>query len=114
MNIMTKSELKGKKYKCLRIIKGYAIEDIAEMSKNIYSQIEAQGGRVTEDESGWSFGSQFIMKPKQKREQIGLLDCTKSYADFDGVRIEYKDIDLHAGLCSFETSNATYSIHGLI
>lgn len=113
MNINTKSELKGKKYKCLKVVKGYAIDDIPTMRKKIIEQVEAQGGKVEETETAWNFGNQFILKPKQKREEIGTLDCTKSYAMFNGIRIEYTDIQNVFASC-FETSNAKYAIHALI
>ena len=113
MNINTKSELKGKRYKCLRILKGYGLEDIPAMRKSIVSQVEAQGGKVDETEDAWNFGCQFIMKPKNKKETIGVLDCTKSFAAFDGVRIEYKDIENVFASC-FETKHAKYAIHAII
>ena len=116
MNINTKTELKGKKYRCLRILKGASIEDIDAMEENIKAQLKAQGYDFSDwisDETSWKFGSQFIMKPKQKKEVVGVLDCTKSYATFDGVRIEYKNIE-NLFACCFETSNAKYAIHATL
>ena len=113
MNINTKTELKGSRYRCLRIIKGASIEDIPAMRKNITKQVAEQGGKVTEIKTAWNFGNQFITKPKQPREKIGVLDCTGSYATFDGVRIEYKNMQNVFAAC-FETENAKFAIHAKI
>jgi hypothetical protein len=113
---MTKSELKGNTYKTLRIVKGLSVEDIPAIRENILSQIEGiDGASMNETETSFDISNgQFILKPVQKRETIGKLVCGASYASFNGARIEYKDMDLHAEMCSFETSNATYSIHANI
>jgi len=113
MNINSKKELKGSRYKCLRVIKGASVEDIPAMRKNIISQVEAQGGKVTEDEKSWNFGNQFLLKPVQKRELIGILDCIGSYATFNGSRLEYKNMQNVFAAC-FETDNAKFAIHGII
>lgn len=115
MNIENKTQLKGKVFKCLRVVKGWAVEDTDDIRTNILKAIEdVPKVEMTETETAFELNNgQFFMKPKQKREQIGVLDCTRSYATFDGVRIEYKDMDNLWGSC-FETTNAKYAIHAFI
>lgn len=115
MNIENKAHLKGKVFKCLRVVKGLAVEDIDGMRKEILKAIEnIPEAKLTETETAFELNNgQFFLKPKQKREQVGVLDCTRSFATFDGVRIEYKDMGNFWGSC-FETDNAKYAIHALI
>jgi hypothetical protein len=109
--INTKSDLKGRTFYALRLIKGLAIEDIPLLRKDITEQIEAQGGTVTENETSFCFGCQVFMKPVQKREVKGKLICGASYATFNNSRIEYKDMTIHPGMSSFDTKNASFAIH---
>jgi hypothetical protein len=115
MNINTKAELKGKRFKCLRILKGAGVEDIPAIRASLQKQIETIPGAVmTEDESAFTFNNgQFIFKPKQPKEKIGVLDCGPTFATFEGVRIEYKDIE-NVFACCFETNFAKYAIHAAI
>lgn len=115
MNIENKTQLKGKVFKCLRVVKGLAVEDIDGMRKEILKALDnAPSLTMKETETAFHISNgQFFLKPKQKREQVGVLDCTRSFATFDGVRIEYKDMSNFWGSC-FETENAKYAIHALI
>lgn len=115
MNYNKKSELKGKRFKCLRIVKGLSLSDIPQMRENLQSQIdEIKGASMTETDTAFEVDNgQFFMKPVQEKEKIGILDCTRSFATFDGARIEYKDIS-NVFASSFETGNATYAIHATI
>lgn len=115
MNVNSKQELRGRRYKCLRVVKGLSVEDIPAIRSSLKAQIDKiDGATMTETENSFDFNNgQFFLKPKQKREQIGILDCTKSFATFDGVRIEYRDME-NVFACCFETSNAKYAIHGVI
>ena len=82
------------------------------MRASFLEQIKnVQGATMTETDTAFEFNNgQFLLKPKQPRETIGVLDCTKSFATFDGVRIEYKNIENVFASC-FETKNAQYAIH---
>ena len=115
MNINTKSELKGRKYKCLRVIKGAAVEDIPAIRRSFNEQIaNIPNATMTETDTAFEFNNgQFLLKPKQHRETVGILDCTRSFALFDGIRIEYTDMD-NVFACCFETANAKYAIHAVI
>jgi hypothetical protein len=115
MNINSKKELKGKQFKCLRIVKGLTIDDIPAMRESYKAQISGiTDASMTETDTAFEFSNgQFVVKPKQEKETIGILDCTKSYAMFDGVRIEYTDMQDVFASC-FETTNAQFAIHAII
>ena len=116
MQIKTKSELKGRKFKALRIVNGLSIDDIPAIRKNLQSQVDKiQGAKLTETDSAFELNSgQFFLKPVQPKEKIGVLECGSTFAEFDGVRIEYNNIELETPYNSFKTDNAVYAIHGEI
>jgi hypothetical protein len=107
---ITKKSMRGRKFNVLRIIKGAAIEDIPTIRKNIKAAITGIPEAVlTETETSFELNNgQFFMKPKQKRETAGTLTCGATFADFEGCRIEYKDMILNDNF--FETGNAFYTI----
>jgi hypothetical protein len=109
----TKKSLKGRTFNALRIIKGASIELIPAMRKELQRKVDLIDGAVmTETETAFEFNNgQFVCKPKQHKEQLGIIKFGPSYATFDGVRIEYKDIELDGAYMNFETSNANYSLH---
>ena len=115
MNTNNKKELKGKRYKCLRVVKGLSIEDIPTMREQLASQIKGiDGVSMMETPDGFEISNgQFLLKPKCNKETIGVLDCTRTFATFDGVRIEYSEMKNVFASC-FETGFAQYAIHATI
>ena len=119
MNYSTKKDLKGQRFKALMINKGTSIEDIPAIREALKNQIKGCPSAImTETETTFEFNNgQFILKPKRHREQLGILDCTKSYAEFNGCRIEYSDMkveDKAIGYACFETEFSEIAIHALI
>jgi len=113
MNITSKASLKGRTFRALRVVKGATIEDIPAMRKSFEYQVASNpGAEMTETPTAFEFNNgQFVLKPIQPKETIGKLVCKATFAEFDGVRIEYTAMTLHANMASFETPNATYAIH---
>ena len=113
---MTKASLKGTTHKCLRIVKGLSIEDIPAMRKQLkQAEKDNKGAILTETNTSFEFNNgQFYLKPKQHRETTGFIVFGPSFAKFNGVRIEYKNMDLDGDYAIFETDNAKYSLQGKV
>ena len=113
---LTKTNMKNKKYKALRVLKGASIEDIPAIREDFEKQAIVAGASMLETEAGFEFDTgQFFLKPKNKKETIGILNCGASYAKFNDVRIEYTDINITDPIClNFETEYANYSIQGIL
>ena len=113
---LTKTNMKNKKYKALRVLKGASIEDIPAIREDFEKQTIVAGASMIETNEGFEFNTgQFFLKPKNKKETIGILNCRASYAKFNDVRIEYTDINITDPIClNFETEYANYSIQGIL
>lgn len=115
MNTTKKSELKGKRFKALRVNKGASIEDIPEMRRILQERVDAvDGAELTETDTAFEINNgQTFLKPKRHKEQMGILDCTKSYAMFNGERIEYTEL---VNVCpdNWDTKTSEFAIHGTI
>jgi hypothetical protein len=111
-NFETKKSLKGKKFKALRVAKGLSVESIPRMRKAIQDSIkDIPEAILTETETSFELNNgQFWLKPKTKKETIGILDCIGSFITFENCRIEWKDFK-PLGFSCFETESFTYSIH---
>lgn len=109
---MKKSELKGRKFKAVRTVKGWAIEDIPLIRQTLQERIkDIPEAEMTEDENGFHLNNgQTFHKPVQAKELEGVLDCGPSFAKFEGVRIEYKNMSIEGNI--METENAIYEIKG--
>ena len=108
----TKSNLKGRKFRALRVVKGLSTEDIPALRANLKAQIEGiEGATMTETDSLFEFSNgQFVMKPKQPKELVGVVTFGPTYATFNNIRIEYKSITI-GKYADFETDYAHYSFH---
>lgn len=107
---MKKAELKGKKFKTVRTVKGWSVEDIPLIRQTLQERIkDIPEAEMIEDENGFHFNNgQTFHKPVQAKELEGVLDCGPSFAKFEGVRIEYKNMNIDENV--IETENAIYKI----
>lgn len=96
MKTMTKKSLKGKTCKCLMVIRGKTIEDIPAMREAIKNAIKDKPETIL-NETDTTFelnNGQFWFKPRRHRETLGQITFSPTFVDFDGMRIEYKELKI--------------------
>ncbi len=103
MNITKKTQLKNHKFKALRVVKGFAFEDIPQMRANLLSQIEGiPNATMNEDESGFHFSNgQFVLKP------IDAIECLS-----DAKGMACADCKLCSGLAKSRLKSVWINPHG--
>ena len=111
-----KSTLLGRTFKALRINKGLSIEDIPEIRKRLLDQIkDIKGAIMTETDTAFEFNSgQFYLKPVTNKETLGKLVFGPSFARFNNVRVEYKNMMIDSDFSLIETENSTFALHSEI
>ena len=118
-SIKTKKELKtlsGRKFKRVLDNNILAVEDIESYEKLLLKSLVSQGldpKDFKSDENKWSFGNQFLMKPKRKREQIGEVifrsnDYIFKYDGMESMGGKMSEITLIGNGFSLDEAGITY------
>ncbi|MFQ5330251.1 MAG: hypothetical protein ACE5D4_09740 [Thermodesulfobacteriota bacterium] len=113
MQYRKKSDLRKKKFRCTRVLHGLGSNEIPAMREALQKHV-ADLDELEMEETENSFGlsdGRFIMKPKLPKVTEGVLDCTRTFALFEDVRIEYREMKKFRD-GTFETDLAKYVIIG--